>query len=64
LQLAGPKNLFRVDEAGSHHILLAAGIGITPILAMADRLKALGLPYALHYAGRSRQNMALLDRVL
>jgi cytochrome P450/ferredoxin-NADP reductase len=64
LQLAGPKNLFRIDEAGAHHVLLAAGIGITPILAMADRLKALGLSYELHYAGRSRQNMALLARVL
>ena len=42
IHLAGPKNLFRLDESAQHHILIAGGIGITPILAMADRLKALG----------------------
>lgn len=62
LQLAGPKNLFRLDETAQHVVLIAGGIGITPILAMADRLKALGVSYALHYAGRSRRQMALLAR--
>ena len=63
LQLAGPKNLFRLDETGERYLLIAAGIGITPMLAMADRLQRLGKPYALHYAGRSRMQMALLDRL-
>ena len=30
------------------------------MLAMADRLQRLGKPYVLHYAGRSRAQMALL----
>jgi cytochrome P450/ferredoxin-NADP reductase len=64
LQLAGPKNLFRLDETASHYVLVAGGIGITPMLAMADRLKALGKSYEFHYAGRSRAQMALLDRAL
>ncbi|GAA4417293.1 cytochrome P450/oxidoreductase [Acidovorax lacteus] len=63
LQLAGPKNLFRLDESAARYVLIAAGIGITPMLAMADRLKALGKPYTLHYAGRSRGQMALLPRI-
>jgi len=63
VQLAGPKNLFRLDEAAQHVVLIAGGIGITPILAMADRLQALGISYELHYAGRSRRQMALLARV-
>jgi len=63
LQLAGPKNLFRLDEAAPHSVLIAGGIGITPLLAMADRLKALGRSYELHYAGRSRVHMALLSRI-
>ncbi|MFN3375890.1 MAG: cytochrome P450/oxidoreductase [Burkholderiaceae bacterium] len=63
LQLAGPKNLFRLDESAARYVLIAAGIGITPMLAMADRLKALGKPYTLHYAGRSRAQMALLPRI-
>lgn len=62
LQLAGPKNLFRLDEGAKRYVLIAAGIGITPMLAMADRLRRLGKPYTLHYAGRSRVQMALLQR--
>ena len=53
----------RLDESAPRHVLIAGGIGITPILAMADRLKALGKPYALHYAARSRAHMALLALV-
>ncbi len=63
VQLAGPKNLFRLDEQAERYVLIAAGIGITPMLAMADRLRRLGKPYALHYAGRSRAQMAMLERV-
>ena len=63
LQLSGPKNLFRLDESARRFVLIAAGIGITPMRAMADRLKAQGKPYELHYAGRSRQQMALLTRL-
>ena len=44
-------------------MLIAGGIGITPIVAMADRLRQLGKPYALHYAGRSRAGMAFCDRL-
>lgn len=62
LRVRGPHNHFRLDEDAPHHILIAGGIGITPILAMADRLRALGREYALHYAGHSRGRMAYLDR--
>lgn len=63
LQIAGPKNLFRLDEGARRYVLVAAGIGITPIAAMADRLQRLGKPFELHYAGRSRRRMALLARL-
>ncbi|GHH03293.1 cytochrome P450/oxidoreductase [Pseudodonghicola xiamenensis] len=63
LRLRGPSNLFRLDEEAPAHVLIAGGIGITPIIAMADRLKALGKPYAIHYCGRSRATMALLCRL-
>jgi cytochrome P450/ferredoxin-NADP reductase len=62
LHLAGPKNLFRLNASAQHYILLAGGIGITPVLAMADRLKRLGKSYALHYAGHARAGMALWQR--
>ena len=63
VHIAGPRNHFRMDEGGSSYTLIAGGIGITPILAMADRLRAQGRPYALWYCGASRDRMALLDRV-
>ena len=62
IRMRGPHNLFRLDEDADHYLLVAGGIGITPILAMADRLKALGKSYELHYAGRSRASMAFLHR--
>lgn len=62
LHIAGPKNHFHLDETATFYTLIAGGIGITPILAMADRLKALGKPYVLHYCGAERRTMAFLDR--
>ncbi len=63
LRLRGPSNLFRLDEQAQDYVLIAGGIGITPIIAMADRLKSLGKNYVIHYCGRSRQRMAFLDRL-
>ena len=63
LKLRGPSNLFRLDEGAPASILIAGGIGITPILAMADKLRSLGHDYSIHYAGRSRETMAFIDRL-
>lgn len=63
LRVRGPKNHFRLDETAQHYLLIAGGIGITPIMAMADRLKRLGKSYELHYAGRSRSSMAFIERI-
>jgi len=59
----GPKNNFRLDETAVHYTLIAGGIGITPIIAMADRLKRIGRSYEIHYAGRSIENMAFISRL-
>lgn len=42
-------------------VLLAGGIGITPMISMAHALRAAGTPVTLHYAGRSRGMMAFAD---
>lgn len=63
IRLAGPRNLFPLNDLAHHYILIAGGIGITPLLAMADRLKILGRSYELHYAANSRKRMAFLSRV-
>ena len=63
LHVRGPKTHFRLDEDAPAHVLIAGGIGITPILAMADRLRALGRHYVLHYCGATRARMAFLERI-
>lgn len=63
LQARGPRSNFRFDTESSKLILVAGGVGITPMLAMADEAKARGMDYELHYAGRSEKSMAYLDRI-
>jgi ferredoxin-NADP reductase len=46
-----PRNLFPVEPA-EQYLLLAAGIGITPILPMAQHLSHRGARWAMHYAVR------------
>lgn len=63
LLIEPPQNYFPLREQASHSVLIAAGIGITPIKAMAQTLKAQGASFEIHYAGASAQNMAYLDRL-
>jgi cytochrome P450/ferredoxin-NADP reductase len=63
LKIRGPRNHFHLDESAKKVIFIAGGIGITPVSAMARRAKALGIDYELHYSGRSRASMALLDEL-
>lgn len=63
LRLRGPRNHFPLDETAPAHLLIAGGIGITPLLAMADRLKRIGAPYHLHYLGGAEARMAHLARL-
>ncbi|WP_321393577.1 cytochrome P450/oxidoreductase [Emcibacter sp.] len=63
VSIIGPKNHFRLDEKAGSYLLIAGGIGITPVMAMADRLKALGKDYQLHYAGQALDHMSFVDRL-
>ncbi|MFG6429538.1 PDR/VanB family oxidoreductase [Roseateles sp. LYH14W] len=60
LAVGGPKNHFSLQATAAHKLLLAGGIGITPVLSMARQLAAQGRSFTLHYAGRSRARMAFL----
>jgi ferredoxin-NADP reductase len=61
VQLSGPRNHFALDECKEETVLIAGGIGITPILPMAIRLASAGKKFAFHYLGRARERTALLD---
>ena len=61
LDISAPHNNFPLQEAADYSVLVAGGIGVTPILCMARRLNALGKPYEVLYFARSRQNAAFVD---
>ncbi|MGI4877660.1 MAG: PDR/VanB family oxidoreductase [Janthinobacterium lividum] len=63
LEISVPKNNFPLDEAAAHSVLIAGGIGITPMLAMIARLEALGRSWSLYYVARTRDRAAYLDRI-
>ena len=63
LALDHPANQFPLHDDDRHAILIAGGIGITPIKAMAQELKARGNTFELHYSGRTAAEMAYRDRL-
>lgn len=63
ITIGGPRNHFALDEAAPHSVLVAGGIGITPIYAMLQRLAALGRPAHLIYCAGSRQSAAFVAEI-
>jgi vanillate monooxygenase ferredoxin subunit len=59
----GPHNLFPLAPDASESVLLAGGIGVTPILAMAERLHTTAANFVFHYCTRSRARTAFYDHV-
>jgi ferredoxin-NADP reductase len=58
-----PRNNFALQEDAGHSVLIAGGIGITPLLSMVRRLEALGRSWELFYAARTRLTAAFLDEL-
>ena len=63
LRISAPKNHFPLVPA-PRTLLFAGGIGITPILCMAERLAHAGADFALHYCTREPARTAFLRRIL
>jgi ferredoxin-NADP reductase/predicted pyridoxine 5'-phosphate oxidase superfamily flavin-nucleotide-binding protein len=63
ISIAIPRNHFELHDGAAPAVLFAGGIGITPIKAMAQTLKARGTDFTLHYAGRDKKEMAFRDRL-
>lgn len=58
-----PLQNFPLVPEAKKTVLLAGGIGITPLLAMGHVLKAKGAPVHLHYCTRSAEETAFYDEV-
>ncbi|MEV8559112.1 PDR/VanB family oxidoreductase [Streptomyces sp. NPDC051917] len=62
LPIRGPRNHFPLRPA-DHHVFVAGGIGITPVLALARQAAHRGASWELHYGGRSTSSMAFTRQV-
>jgi tetrachlorobenzoquinone reductase len=61
ITIAHPRNNFALHESAMHSVLIAGGIGITPLLSMIRRLEALGRRWELFYAARTRLSAAFVE---
>ncbi|RKE83462.1 PDR/VanB family oxidoreductase [Rhizobium sp. AG855] len=62
-EMTEPENRFELSWRASHYLLIAGGIGITPIYGMARALAARGQSVDLLYAARSRAQMPFVDEL-
>lgn len=63
LSISPPKNHFALAHDASRSVLLAGGIGVTPLLCMAERLARTGADFAMHCCTRSPQRTAFRERI-
>jgi ferredoxin-NADP reductase len=61
LEISAPRNLMAVAENADRHLLVAAGIGVTPMISMAYHLHRAGQEFELHYFARTREEAAFVD---
>ena len=61
IEATPPKNDFELQPGGEPVLLLAGGIGITPMISMATELQKQGRVFQLHYAARNASRMAFAD---
>ena len=62
LLISEPRNHFPLVHA-TRTLLFAGGIGVTPLLAMAQRLSAIQADFTLHYCTRSPERTAFRDEI-
>ncbi|WP_026035187.1 PDR/VanB family oxidoreductase [Cupriavidus sp. BIS7] len=63
LTVAAPRNHFVLDEGAAHTVLVAGGIGVTPIVCMARRLAERGRSFTMLYCARSRAEAAFVEQL-
>ena len=63
LRISEPRNHFPLAHGARESVLIAGGIGVTPILCMAERLCNAGAVFRMHYCTRSQRHTAFHERI-
>lgn len=63
VKIGWPRNAFKLATGAAHSILVAGGIGITPLKAMAHTLASRGESFELHYCSRTPKHAAFMDEL-
>lgn len=61
--ISAPRNHFPLVGGTRRHLLLAGGIGVTPMIAMIHALEADGAEWEMHYCTRAPEKTAFVDRL-
>lgn len=61
VHLGAPRNNFELHDDAPHTVLVAGGIGITPIVCMVEKLRRFGRSWELHYSVRKRDEAAFVS---
>ncbi|MCZ7600155.1 MAG: PDR/VanB family oxidoreductase [Gammaproteobacteria bacterium] len=63
LDISEPRNNFPLNRSARTHIMIAGGIGVTPMMAMVSQLERTGANYHLYYCTRSVEHTAFRNRL-
>jgi vanillate O-demethylase ferredoxin subunit len=63
LTISEPRNQFELCPVAEKSLLLAGGIGVTPLLCMAETLSDQKAEFEMHYCTRTKKSTAFMDRL-
>jgi ferredoxin-NADP reductase/phenylpropionate dioxygenase-like ring-hydroxylating dioxygenase large terminal subunit len=63
VRITKPRNAFALAPESTSAVLIAGGIGVTPLIAMAHSLAARGTPFTLHYCAHSRATAPFVNEL-
>jgi vanillate O-demethylase ferredoxin subunit len=63
IRIGAPRNAFPLNEQAPHSVLIAGGIGVTPLMSMVKRLSQLQRSWQLYYCARSRAHAAFVQEL-
>lgn len=61
VRVSRPRNNFRLVDGARRVLLIAGGIGVTPLKAMAHELEDAGIDYEMHYCAKDASCAAFAD---